>query len=166
MNLVLIGYRGSGKTTAGAALARRLKLRFKDSDDEIVKRAGKSIEEIFSEDGEPAFRALERAVMLDLLDESGLVLGTGGGAILDPQVREKMKTHAVVLLTADPSVLAGRIAGTDRPSLTGADPAEEVEKVLAGRMALYNECADLCLDTGEKSIKETLHELEQFWSSL
>ena len=102
LNLILIGMPGSGKTRIGMALAERMKRPFVDLDDEIVKRAGKSIPEIFAEDGEGAFRKLERQVVLDACKEKGAVIATGGGAVLrTDNVRAMRQNGRLCLLTRD-----------------------------------------------------------------
>jgi shikimate kinase len=164
MSIVLIGYRGSGKSSLGRKLADRLWQPFVDSDEEIVKRAGKSIREIFEQDGEPAFRDLEAAVVRDLTGRAEHVISLGGGAVLRPENREAIKAggHTVLYLRCDPRELHKRIAADDataanRPSLTsfGGNLAE-IEKLLADREPIYRETMTAELDVTNLSLDEAL----------
>ncbi|TAJ45347.1 shikimate kinase [Methanofollis fontis] len=147
MKVVLIGYRGTGKTVVGRLLARRLGLPFIDTDAATEGRAGMSIPAIFERLGEEAFRAIERSVIAGLADEEG-VISTGGGAVLDPaNVAALRRGGTVVLLHAPASVIAERIAGSDRPPLTALPPDEEIREVLAIRRPYYLRAADICVDT-------------------
>ncbi|WP_166820460.1 shikimate kinase [Thalassoroseus pseudoceratinae] len=161
MILSLIGYRGSGKSTVAAILAQRLGWAWVDSDREIVRRAGRPIREIFAQNGEPAFRELERQVLAELLSRDELVLATGGGAILNADTRAQMKTVGpIVWLTADIETLMTRLAGDantkdDRPNLTDVGGRQEIETVLNQRNPIYQECADITLPT-DQTDPETL----------
>ena len=145
MLITLIGYRGSGKTTVAAALAAKLGWSWVDADAVIEDRAGKTIREIFAAEGEPGFRRREAHVLTELLAGERLVVAAGGGAILDPETRRRMKTAGpVVWLKASPAVLARRIAADPvtaqrRPNLAGGGDAE-IERLLAEREPLYREC--------------------------
>ena len=97
--LVLVGPPGAGKTTVGKVVARRLGLEFTDVDALIVERAGKPISDIFTQDGEPAFRALEREVVAEALGTTSGVLALGGGSVLAAETRERLRGHEVVYLT-------------------------------------------------------------------
>jgi len=149
--VVLVGMRGCGKSSVAPLLARRLDLDYVDADRELSRRAGRSICEVFATDGEPAFRELEREVLLgDLLWREGIVLAAGGGAVLHAEVREVLKRRATVWLRASLSVMAARIRGSQRPSLTG-DPIEvELEQVLQQRLVLYQEVATVTVNTDEQ----------------
>lgn len=155
MILSLIGYRGSGKSTVAAILAQRLGWAWVDSDREIVRRTGKPIREIFATDGEAAFRALERQVLSELLSRDDLVLATGGGAILNEDTRNQMKSAGpTVWLTASIDTLTGRLAGDsnttdDRPNLTDVGGRAEIESMLNERNPIYEECADITLPTDD-----------------
>jgi shikimate kinase len=157
--LFLIGPRGAGKSAAGAVAARRLGAAFVDVDALIESKAGRTIAEIFAADGEPAFRALERREMIRLLDEADepRVIATGGGCILDAEVRERLGRHGgVAWLRAAVEILQRRIRGSSRPSLTGDDPAAELPRVVQQREPLYRAAAaaGLTVDTGERSVDE------------
>lgn len=144
--IVLVGYRGCGKTTIGTALATALGWPFVDADRILERRAGRPIGRIFADDGEGAFRDREEAVLGDLLaTPAPWVLATGGGAVLREANRKALVASpaAVVYLHAAPAVLAARLAADagDRPSLTGKPVDQEVEEVLAVRDPLYRAVA-------------------------
>lgn len=161
--LVLIGARGSGKTTLGRALAARLGARFVDTDDLVEARAGCTIAELFERRGEDGFRQVEREVVASLGPERQVV-ACGGGAVLDPASREKLGSLGPVLwLTAPAVVLAARIAGSGRPSLTGVAPEDEVAEILAAREGIYAEMATWTVETEGRGIEEICDELEQLW---
>jgi shikimate kinase len=139
-NIVLIGFMGTGKTTVGKLLAARLELAFTDMDDCIVERAGKSIPAIFADDGEPAFRALERQVVIALSARRGLVIATGGGVVLNPgNTRDLGANGLLVALTASPDVILERLRhDSGRPLLSAGDKGEKIRTLLAARQHLYN----------------------------
>lgn len=170
MKIFLIGMRGSGKSAAGQAVANRLKVAFLDADEEIARRAGKSIAQIFASHGEKEFRRLERELMREVLlspEEPHVIVATGGGCILDDEIRALLKNHpGVVWLDANISLLAARIRGSARPSLTGREPAEEVAQIFAEREPHYRDCACLRIDSSTKNIEEVADVLEQFWQNL
>lgn len=155
--VLLIGYRGTGKSTVVGLLARELGLEAVDSDRLIEQRSGCSIADIFAQDGEPAFRALESQVVAELCARDNIVGALGGGAILDLDSRRRLTESALVVwLTASPTVLAERLSidaatASQRPSLTGRGVVEEIESVLAERLPLYRECADLEVDTTNRT---------------
>lgn len=154
MKVVLIGFRGTGKTSVGRILADRLGLPFYDTDAMVEQRAGMPIPEVFRRHGEPHFRALEREVVASLRDAEG-VIATGGGAVCDPANVADLRRHGrVYLLTAPPGVIHGRIAGSDRPGLTELPPAEEVRTLLLQREEAYLGAADICIDTGRRTPEE------------
>jgi shikimate kinase len=135
---------GAGKTTVGRRLAAKLGRRFVDSDEEIEKAAGMSIEDIFKLHGEADFRSGEERVIARLLKEEGTVLGTGGGAFINPQTRALIKDCAVsVWIKADFELLFARVARrSNRPLLRTANPRETLEQLIAKRYPTYAE-ADL-----------------------
>ncbi len=157
MNLVLIGYRATGKTTLARHLAERLGWDWIDADVEIENRAGKSIARIFADQGEPAFRDLEAQVIAELCDRPRLVVAAGGGAPLREESRRAMrKSGHVVWLTAKPETILARMAGDAttadrRPSLTNRPPLVEIVQLLEGREPMYRESAHLIVDTEGKS---------------
>lgn len=165
MNLYLVGPRGSGKTTVGRLLAERLGLPFVDADAKLEREAGRTIAELFALEGEPGFRARERTTLLALTKRDGLVVATGGGAVLDPDVRTALAaTGVTVWLDAPPEVRATRIAGTDRPALTahGRGPAEE-RAVAAARERLYRGCAAERVGTDGRTPEEVANDVERVW---
>jgi len=145
---VLVGLRGSGKSTIGPRAARALGLTWMDADAEIERDFGAPIPEIFQQRGEKGFRDLEKGALLSLLALPGVLLGTGGGAVLHPEVRKALLGRFTVWLTGPVSILASRIAGSDRPSLTGRPVEEELSAMASQREALYREVATLVVDTG------------------
>jgi shikimate kinase len=167
MSLFLIGMRGVGKSAAGRLAAARIGTTFVDVDEAIESRAGMRIAEIFAEAGEPTFRSLEREVCLEILPRPSQLVATGGGCVLDPEIRRTLRRFGQVLwLSAPLAVLRRRLAGSDRPSLTGAGVEEELARVLSDREGLYRELADAHVETGERSLEEVSRVIEHFWSVL
>jgi shikimate kinase len=157
--LVLIGPRGSGKTAVGTRAAALLGVALIDTDAEIEAR-GETVVELFATCGEPGFRAVEREGIAALAPPPGAVIATGGGAVLDPDNRARLRDWGrVIYLSAPAEVLAARITGTDRPRLAGDDALEETRLVLAAREAIYRELADVVLDTGEQDVESVAGEL-------
>jgi len=156
LTIFLIGYRGSGKTTVVELLAKRLGWKWVDADPLLEARAGRSIREIFAAEGEAAFRDQEALLLEELCGYGQHVIATGGGVILRPGNREKLKaTGFVVWLTADPKVLWERInqdatTGQRRPNLTVGGLAE-IEDLLRQREPFYRECANLIVDTAGRT---------------
>lgn len=146
--IALVGLMGAGKTTVGRRLAAALHLPFLDADAEIVKAAGRSIEEIFAEHGECAFRRGERQVISRLLNGPVHVLATGGGAFIDPTTRALMKSRAVsIWLKAPLDVLMKRVEKRDdRPLLKEDDPRAVMERLMAERYPIYAE-ADITIES-------------------
>ena len=164
-SLVLIGSRGSGKTSLGRLLAERISLQFVDTDDVIRQLAGESIEAMFERGEEPRFRQLEHDVIHSLESTTRAVVATGGGVVVDPRNRSVLRRlGCVVLLLAPTSVLAARISGTARPSLTGKPPTTELEEVFRRREPAYRETAHCVLYTGASGLEETCDELQQLWT--
>ncbi|MBM4134333.1 MAG: shikimate kinase [Nitrospira sp.] len=157
MNIVLIGYRGTGKSSAGKILAERLGRRLISTDAEVVRRSGLPIPEIVRQSGWERFRDLESDVCRDLAGQDGLIIDTGGGAILRPQNVTALKTHGTLFwLTAEVATIVGRIGGDNqRPSLTGIKSfTEEVEEVLRERKPIYEAAADHVIDTDGRSLTD------------
>jgi shikimate kinase len=152
LNLVLIGYRGTGKSTLGRLLAERLGYRYVGLDDEIVRVAGRTIPEIVAADGWEAFRALEADVVRTTSALDRCVLDTGGGVVLRNENVEQLQRNGVVfLLVSEIGDIVARIGGgTDRPSLTGNKSfTEEVEEVLRERQPKYQAAAQHVIDTSK-----------------
>lgn len=139
--IVLVGMMGAGKTTVGRRLAAKLDRHFIDSDEEVEKAAGMSIEDIFKLHGEADFRAGEAKVIARLLREAAIVLGTGGGAFINTMTRDLVKTAAVsVWIKADFEVLFARVSRrSNRPLLKTANPRETLRKLMDQRYPVYAE---------------------------
>lgn len=150
MNIVLIGYRGTGKSTVGRILAQRLGRELVSTDAEVIRRAGRPIPDLVKEQGWDRFRDLEAAVCRDLSGRDGLVIDTGGGAVLRAENVAALKSNGRLFwLTAAVATITARIGGdTQRPSLTGRKSfTEEVEEVLQERRPLYQAAADHVIET-------------------
>jgi shikimate kinase len=159
-SIVLVGMPGSGKSSIGRRLAQYLGLEFVDADQEIEAAAGMSIADIFSQHGEPYFRAGEARVIARLLDKGSQVIATGGGAFVNPDTRALVRTRAVsVWLKADVDLLLRRVKRkNDRPLLRVADPEAVLKRLLAEREAIYAE-ADITvtsLDVPHEAVVEAL----------
>jgi shikimate kinase len=154
-NLYLVGMMGAGKTTVGRLLARRLKLRFLDCDHEIERRCGVKVPLIFDIEGEPGFRARETQVLAELTALDGVVLATGGGAVLAEANRRCLAAGGTVIyLCAQPEDLYERVRqDRNRPLLATADPLGRLRQLYVHRDALYREVADLVVDTGRQSVQ-------------
>jgi shikimate kinase len=161
-NLFLVGMMGAGKSTIGRLLARRMKRPFFDSDLEIEQRCGVSVPVIFDIEGEPGFRAREAQVIAELAEREGIILATGGGAVLDAESRRRLATRGtVVYLHAPPADLYERVRhDKNRPLLATADPLAKLEALYAERDPLYREIADLVIDTGKQSAPMLARELQ------
>lgn len=165
MVITLIGYRGTGKSTAGLRLAERLGWSFVDADPEIEQRAGKSIAAIFASDGEDRFRNLEEEVLREQLRGEQRVLATGGGAILREANRTAMQLAGpVVWLRAEPETLTARLAAdpasaSRRPALQGVDFLSEVSEVMAAREPLYRAAASYAVTTEGKTVDQIVDEI-------
>lgn len=165
MAITLIGYRGCGKSSVGPLLAERLGWTCIDCDDQIELNAAKSIREIFEDDGESAFRALETTVLTRLLHGQRVVVAAGGGAVLADQNRRCMRESGpVIWLQASADVLARRIGCDDnsttrRPGLTGKSAVDEVSEVLQSRLPLYSEATTFSVDTEDRSPTEIVDEI-------
>lgn len=162
MNIVLIGYRGSGKSSIGKCLATRLVMDFVDTDILLVQHAGKTIRDIFQAEGESGFRRRESEVIKDVAAQDNQVIALGGGAILQPEniaaIREHHPTR-IIWLQASPEVLYQRItadtATTEtRPNLTAAGGLEEVRKLLGTRTPLYQAAADVTYDVTHVAVED------------
>lgn len=165
MQVSLIGFRATGKSTVGRLIATRLGWNWFDSDVELQRVAGKEIARIFREDGEPVFRQLEEDVILALAGAGPRVLSVGGGAVLRPAVRQRLRAAGpVVWLAAGPEVIRQRMdadpnQATLRPPLTPLDAADEIRVLLAERNAVYKALADLQVETDFKSAEQVADEV-------
>ena len=165
MNIALIGYRGTGKTTVARLLAESLECDWVDSDDEIERVAGMSIAKVFSDGGESRFRDLETEVLRRLSASGETVLALGGGGVIRRENREILSdARHVVWLQADVDTIHERVSGDAttaerRPNLTIAGGREEIAQVLADRTPVYRECATLVVDTHDKSPQQVAREI-------
>jgi shikimate kinase len=156
-NLVLIGYRATGKTSVGARLAEVLQRPFVDLDQVLVREAGRSVADIVAEGGWAEFRRLEKELVARYRDARGLVLATGGGVVLDPDNVAALRENGILIwLTADPAAIQARLAqdqprDANRPSLTGGDTIREVAEVVEARAPLYQAAAQMSIDTTHRS---------------
>ena len=146
--IFLVGMMGSGKTTIGRQLARTLGRRFIDCDQELERRTGVSIRVIFDIEGEAGFRKRERQLILELADEPGLVIATGGGAVLAAENRACMTRRGLVIYLAVPlNSLWERVRNDGRrPLLDVDDPRKRIEELYASRAPLYQEVADIVVE--------------------
>ncbi|MEM7576227.1 MAG: shikimate kinase [Planctomycetota bacterium] len=168
-SIILLGYRGSGKSTVGRVLAERLELPFVDTDALVVERfSGRSIADIWSVEGEAVFRDVEAQVVTDAVGLYGTVVALGGGAVTEHPAGRSAAEHADALrvyLAAPAEVLATRITGdpnTDeaRPSLTGiADVTDEIADVLARRDPVYRAVADVVIEVAGKAVVDIVDQI-------
>jgi len=166
-NYVLIGPMGAGKSTIGRLLAKELGLPFKDSDKEIEERTGASIPLIFDVEGEEGFRDREQAVITELCSQPGLVLATGGGAVLRRANRQAMAQAAVVIYlhTSVEHQLARTARDRNRPLLQTDNPAQVLTDLLQQRDPLYREIATLIIETDTRPPRLVVQEIMQFLNS-
>jgi shikimate kinase len=160
-NLFLVGPMGAGKSAVGRQLARLLHLDFMDSDEEIESRTGVDIPFIFEKEGEAGFRKREAKAIEDLTQKDGVVLATGGGAVMDPQNRSHLGARGFVIYlhTSVDQQLARTRKGRDRPLLANDDPRTVLETLMATRDPLYREIADLTVETDGRKVRAVANEI-------
>lgn len=160
MNIVLIGYRCCGKTSAGRLVAEKLDRHFIDTDEMIIKKAGCSIDEIVSNKGWHHFREIEKDVIKDVSSMGNLVIATGGGVVVNEENIQNLRSNGFIIwLYADIPTISKRLnedikTSANRPSLTGDNPSDEIKKVLEQRNPLYKDASDIAVDTTHTSVKE------------
>lgn len=166
MIISLIGFRGTGKSSVGRTVANQIQLAFVDADEEISIRAAKSIRQIFSDEGEAAFRDLESKVVSDWMTSlQDTVIAWGGGVVLRPENRQLIQqSQLTVWLTGSARILHQRIesdskSGENRPALSDLPAFDEIESQLAIREPIYRSCADLILDTDQLSIDQVAQQI-------
>ncbi|MDP1797773.1 MAG: shikimate kinase [Planctomycetaceae bacterium] len=164
MIITFIGYRGTGKSRIAPLLAERLGWPWADADVELERNSGRSIREIFATDGEPAFRAMERMQLVELLQSPKLVLAAGGGAILNADTRADFRAAGpVIWLQADESTIADRIldrpGSAHRPNLTPQGGRDEIRAMLALRTPLYAETASITVRTDGRHPQSVANEI-------
>ena len=161
-NIALIGFMGTGKTAVGQVLVKKLNRQFVEMDALIEKKAGKTIPEIFSEDGEIAFRELEIEVAKEISRRENLVIACGGGVVLNKINTDRLReTGSTVYLTASPEVILKRVAGepNQRPLLEVDDPAKTIKELLEFRKPFYERAADRIIDTSELDISTVAEQI-------
>lgn len=155
VNIVLIGFMGTGKTSVGRLVAEQLGFEFLDTDEMIQARTGRSIVDIFAQEGEPAFRALEEKAVEELAHLKKMVISTGGGLPVNPKNMANLKTHALVIcLWSSPEKIWERVRHqSHRPLLHDPNPLAKIRELLAQREPFYRQ-ADVLLNTELRSIRE------------
>lgn len=156
---MLVGPPGAGKSTVGRLLAGRLGVPFRDTDADVVTIAGKSISDVFLDDGEESFRALEVSAVARALVEHDGVLSLGGGAVLDPDTRSLLADHLVVFLTVGLSDAATRVGFNKNRPVLALNPRATLAALMAERLPLYQQVADLEISTDGRSAREVANEL-------
>jgi shikimate kinase len=161
-NLFLVGLPGAGKSTLGRQLARRLGKSFLDSDAELERKLGVTIPTIFEIEGEPSFRDREEAVLAELTTLSNIVLATGGGAVIRPANRERLRSNGTVIyLHAMPETLRERTRRSrHRPLLNAPDPLARLAELYAQRDPLYRDVATAVVESSRDEIARFSRELE------
>jgi shikimate kinase len=160
MNIIIVGYRCTGKSTVGKSLAGELGWDFVDTDDLITLREGSDIDGIVSAKGWDYFRYLEKMVTHDISGKNNMVIATGGGVVVDKEnVNNLKKNGFVIWLRADADIIRSRMendrkTSSTRPSLTGKDPLDEIKEVLEIRNPFYRKARDVEVDTGTMSVGE------------
>jgi shikimate kinase len=156
--IYLIGYRGTGKTTVARLLAQRLGWSWCDADQILEERFGKTIRQIFDEEGEAGFRVKESLILADLASRQHCVVATGGGVVLKPENRAKLKSGVAIWLTATPTIIWQRMQAD--PTTAGRRPnlhqggLSEIEEMLRVREPLYRACADWTIDTTHETAEQ------------
>ncbi|MBI4739272.1 shikimate kinase [Candidatus Woesearchaeota archaeon] len=165
MNIVLVGFRGTGKTTVGKALAKKIGMGFVDADDFIERRYGFMITELFERKGESLFRMMESDVISELSKMNSYVIAAGGGAILKYKNIKNLKRHGVmILLEADCDAVYKRIrkddkTATRRPRLTNHDLYDEIKELMDFRAPYYHRAADFTVNTTSKPVDSVVEEI-------
>jgi len=160
-NLILVGPMGAGKSTIGRLLAKELRLPFKDSDKEIEQRTGADIPWIFDVEGEQGFREREQAMIAELCELDGVVLATGGGAVLRPENRQALRAggRVVYLHTSVEQQLDRTSRDRNRPLLRTANPGRVLGDLMAIRDPLYREIADVVIETDDRPPRMVVQEI-------
>ncbi|RJR47010.1 MAG: shikimate kinase [Desulfobacteraceae bacterium] len=167
MNIVLIGYRASGKTSVGRRVAELLGYSFYDTDETVMKSAGKTIRQIVEEGGWPLFREFEKNAIAGISLSDRCVVAFGGGAVLDEDNVKRFSENGLFLwLKADVETVLNRMKkdvrnDEQRPPLSGGSSWEEVAETLRSREELYRKHADFIVDTGNRSIQEVSEEIQR-----
>ncbi len=158
-NIVLIGMRGSGKSTIGKELAKRLERNFIDLDEEIEKYANQSISEIVKNKGWDYFRTIEQKICTIFAKGKNLVIATGGGIVENEEnIKNLKKSGIIIYLKCSPKICAERIKNSNRPSLTGKNIEEELEEIYKKRKEKYEKAADIVIENS-KDLKHVLNKI-------
>ena len=167
-NIFLIGPMGAGKSTVGRQLAKALDMEFVDCDREIEERTGVTIGIIFEVEGEEGFRKRERAMIETLTERDGIVLATGGGAVLDEENRSRLRTRGfAIYLNAPVDLLVERTArDRQRPLLQNGDPKEKLIALAEEREPLYRQVADMVVKTDRRTARHVVKEIVKRISQL
>jgi shikimate kinase len=160
VNLALIGFMGTGKTSVGRLVAEQLHFQYLDTDETIQMHTNRSIADIFSKDGEPAFRSLEKKLVEELAAHTKTVISTGGGLPAHSANLDSLKTHAlVVCLWASPEKIWERVKNqSHRPLLHDADPQKKIRELLVAREPFYRQ-ADVLVNTDIRSVREVVQQV-------
>ena len=164
MNIILIGYRGSGKSTVGRSLAYRMRRRFVDTDDLIESKEGQ-INDIVKSRGWDYFRGVEKRIVEEISQEDNLVIALGGGAVLDPDNTVNLERNGFIIwLKADREVLRKRMNGdsrtfASRPTLTGKGTVEELEEMMSFRNPFYEKAAKIQFDTSTLDVEAVVENI-------
>jgi shikimate kinase len=159
-NIALIGFMGTGKSSVGQIVAQQLHFTFLDTDHVIESRTGKSISDLFAQDGEPAFRELEKKIVAELATRKKTVISTGGGLPVNPDNLASLKTHALtVCLWASAEKIWERVRSqTHRPLLNEPDPLAKIKRLLEQREPFYRQ-ADVLLNTEMRALKDVAQQV-------
>lgn len=159
-NIVLVGFMGTGKSVVGKKLAEKLNQSFIELDEEIEKREGESIKEIFENKGEAYFRKLEKKIVTATSEKESVVISAGGGAVVDEENFNNLKKNGIIIcLQASPEMILNRTKGKKcRPLLNVGDPKKRIEELLEKRMPYYKK-ADFCIDTDKLSVEELVDKI-------
>jgi len=162
-NIFLVGLMGAGKSTIGRQLARELGKQFRDSDSEIEKRTGVSIDVIFDIEGEQGFRRRETGLLRELVGERGIVLATGGGAVLASENRQLLRDNGMIIyLKASAEHLAGRVKlDRRRPLLQTGDKLAKIRELMTQREPVYQQLADMVIETNNRSVPRVVKEISK-----
>ncbi|UCH42307.1 MAG: shikimate kinase [Dehalococcoidales bacterium] len=161
-NIALIGFMGTGKTAVGQRLAKKLEWSFIETDLLIEQKAGKTIPEIFQQDGEISFRETEIGVIKDIIERKDVVIACGGGAVLNKINIDRLREHGIIIyLTASPETVLKRVSsgGNQRPLLDVDNPAQTIRELMEFREPFYQRAADITVDTSKLDINAVAEQI-------
>jgi len=162
MNIVIVGFMGTGKTSVAVKLSEKLNMQYMSTDDLIEQRENRSISDIFAKDGEAYFRNVEHQVVKDISQKDNLIIDTGGGVVINPEnIKNLRKNSKLVCLTATPDVIYSRTKShSHRPLLNIQDPVGKIRDLLVQREKFYS-LADIMIDTNNKNVEQIIKEIEK-----